>query len=108
MRDTIRVILTTKRKENTIAGNRQGGLKAAETNKARYGKDFFKLIGSKGGQATGPKGFALDNERAKEAGRKGGRASRRNGVANGQGKTKEYIWKGEPSDGLVFAEKQDS
>lgn len=32
-----------------------------------------------------------------------GRVSRRTGVANGQGKTKEYIWKGDSNDELVLA-----
>lgn len=89
-----------------MPGNREGGLKAARTNKKRYGEDFFRMIGSKGGQAktSKPKGFAADRQRAKEAGHKGGRRSRRTGVNNGGGRNKEYIWDGGNNE-LVFAEK---
>jgi general stress protein YciG len=40
--------------------------------KERYGEDFFKKSGSTGGKAKVPKGFAVNKELAKEAGRKGG------------------------------------
>ena len=32
-----------------MAGTRAGGLKAAATNKAKYGKKFYSRIGRKGG-----------------------------------------------------------
>jgi hypothetical protein len=32
-----------------MAGTTKGGLKAAKTIKARYGKDYFKKNGAKGG-----------------------------------------------------------
>lgn len=32
-----------------MAGTKQGGLKAAATNKERHGKDFYKNIGRQGG-----------------------------------------------------------
>ena len=55
-----------------------GALKAAQTNKLRHGKDFYKRIGQKGGSKSGVrKGFAADPELAKIAGAKGGRISRR-------------------------------
>lgn len=61
-----------------MSGTRVGGKKAAETNKKRYGKDFYKKIGAKGGKKTGvKKGFAANPELASKAGRKGGRKSRR-------------------------------
>lgn len=60
-----------------MAGTKAGGLAAAKTNKARYGKEFYARIGQVGGKATGMKGFALDRERAREAGKKGGTISRR-------------------------------
>lgn len=60
-----------------MPGTKQGGIKAATTNKARYGEAFYEIIGSKGGRVRGPKGFALNRELASIAGRKGGRASRR-------------------------------
>lgn len=60
-----------------MAGTKKGGLKAASTNKTRYGKEFYARIGAIGGKKTGMKGFALDRERARRAGQIGGRISRR-------------------------------
>lgn len=62
-----------------MAGNRQGGLKAAKTNKDLYGKDWYRQIGKMGGEAdyNGKKGFAADRQRARIAGEKGGRTNRR-------------------------------
>lgn len=61
-----------------MAGNTSGGKKASETNKQRYGEDFYKKIGQAGGRAgTGMKGFALDREKARIAGAKGGKISRK-------------------------------
>ncbi len=79
-----------------------GGYKAAETNKQKYGKNFYAMIGSKGGQKTNtkPKGFAaMTPEKRREAGRKGGSKSSRAGVLNGVDKTKHYLW--HPDDGKV-------
>jgi uncharacterized protein len=60
-----------------MAGTKAGGLKAAETNKRRYGTGFFKEIGKLGGEISRGGGFARDRALASEAGRKGGLASRR-------------------------------
>lgn len=60
-----------------MAGTKKGGLKAAQTNKNRYGSEFYARIGAVGGKKTGMKGFALNRERARLAGQKGGRISRR-------------------------------
>lgn len=60
-----------------MAGTKAGGAKCRDTNLKKYGKDYYKHIGSKGGKWCGPKGFALDPERAKNAGRKGGLISKR-------------------------------
>ena len=60
-----------------MSGTIKGGKKASATNKERHGSDFYTRIGSKGGKWCGPKGFALDPERAKTAGRKGGLISKR-------------------------------
>lgn len=69
-----------------MAGTKEGGIKASITNKQKYGEDFYKIMGKKGGQVTGVlKGFALDPERAKRAGQKGGKISRR-GKSNKEGK----------------------
>lgn len=60
-----------------MAGTKEGGKKAAATNKARYGKDWYANIGRKGGSNGHTGGFAANPELAKEAGRKGGTISRR-------------------------------
>lgn len=61
-----------------MAGTKEGGKAAADTNKEKYGSDFYKKIGSKGGKVKGPKGFAcVPLEQRIAAGRKGGRISRR-------------------------------
>ena len=66
-----------------MSGTKAGGLKARKTNYERHGKDFYKKIGQKGGKKTGIlKGFALNRELARKAGKKGGSISRR-------GKTKK-------------------
>lgn len=59
-----------------MSATREGGLKAAATNKERYGEDFYRNLGRKGGQAQVPKGVAI-NGRARELGGIGGRLSRR-------------------------------
>jgi hypothetical protein len=69
-----------------MAGTKEGGLKAGKTNKARYGDDFYKNLGAKGGKKSKTGGFASEKvdangltgrERAKLAGGKGGTISRR-------------------------------
>ena len=69
-----------------MAGNRKGGLKAAKENKKRHGKNFYKIIGAKGGKASTKGGFASDivgkdgltgKQRAQIVGAVGGAKSRR-------------------------------
>ena len=60
-----------------MAGTKEGAKKAAATNKARHGKDFYANIGRTGGQKGRTGGFYANRELAREAGRKGGRISRR-------------------------------
>lgn len=60
-----------------MAGSKAGGLKAAKTNKERYGDDWYARIGRKGGQNGYTGGFASNPELAKIAGAKGGRISKR-------------------------------
>lgn len=61
-----------------MSGNAEGGKKAAETNKKRYGENWYKEIGSKGGSKKGVrKGFAVHRALASIAGAKGGRISKR-------------------------------
>lgn len=58
-----------------MAGTKAGGKKCAATNKRKYGNNWYAEIGRKGGQAKIPKGFALNPQLARQAGRKGGLTS---------------------------------
>lgn len=70
-----------------MAGTKAGGKKAAATNKARHGKDFYAKIGRKGGSVVGTKGgFAANPELARIAGAKGGRISRRRKASDSNAK----------------------
>lgn len=60
-----------------MAGTKAGGVKAAATNKAKHGSDFYAKIGAKGGKLGRTGGFAANPELARIAGAKGGRISRR-------------------------------
>lgn len=69
-----------------MSGTKAGGLKAAATNKLKYGEGFYGEIGRKGGMNGNTGGFASTKvgedgltglQRARIAGAKGGRISRR-------------------------------
>lgn len=60
-----------------MPGTKKGGQKAAQTNKNRYGRDFYVKIGSTGGKKSRGGGFAKNPELARIAGAKGGRASKK-------------------------------
>lgn len=60
-----------------MAGTKAGGKAAAKTNIAKYGADFYKNIGAKGGKLGRTGGFYANRELARIAGAKGGRISRR-------------------------------
>lgn len=60
-----------------MAGNRTGGLKTAKKNIAKHGKDFYAMIGRKGGKASSTGGFYANHELAIKAGSKGGKRSRK-------------------------------
>lgn len=65
-----------------VPGNKIGGAKAAATNKAKYGEDYYQRIGRLGGQNGTTGGFAYwkaigREDFIAEAGRKGGLISRR-------------------------------
>ena len=60
-----------------MPGTREGGSKARETNRAKYGSDFYAQIGRIGGHNGRTGGFAANPELAKEAGRLGGLKSKR-------------------------------
>lgn len=71
-----------------MAGNQEGGLKAAQANKDRYGNDFYKRIGRLGGKVGRTGGFYANRELASRAGKIGGAMSRR-----GAGKPKPTVQK---------------
>lgn len=60
-----------------MAGNSEGGKKAATTNKAKYGEDFYAKMGAVGGKRGHTGGFYANRELARRAGRIGGKVSRR-------------------------------
>ena len=59
-----------------MGGTIEGGRKAAQTTKERYGADHYAKIGAKGGK-NGHTGGFKDRELAIRAGRIGGLKSRR-------------------------------
>lgn len=70
-----------------MAGTMIGGVKTAETNKKKYGSDYYRNIGKLGGTKSRGGGFASNKvgedgltglERARIAGAKGGKISRKN------------------------------
>lgn len=67
-----------------MSGTRSGGIQARDTNKKKYGEDFYREIGRKGGLKGRTGGFYANRELARIAGAKGGRISRR-------GKAKEVL-----------------
>jgi general stress protein YciG len=61
-----------------MPGTKIGGLKAAATNRKKHGKNFYKLIGAKGGRNGHTGGFAsMTPEEVRACGAKGGRISKR-------------------------------
>jgi hypothetical protein len=60
-----------------MAGTKEGGKKVALTNKQKYGDDYYKKIGAKGGANGHTGGFYANRTLASIAGRKGGLISRR-------------------------------
>lgn len=60
-----------------MAGTKEGGRKAAITNKLKHGDGFYANIGAKGGRNGHTGGFAANPELAKIAGSIGGKKSKR-------------------------------
>lgn len=60
-----------------MAGTKAGGKAAASTNKSKYGADFYRYIGARGGANGHTGGFYANRELARAAGAKGGSISRR-------------------------------
>lgn len=60
-----------------MAQTREGGLKAAKANKAKFGEDYYARIGKLGGRKSKTGGFFANPELARIAGAKGGAISKR-------------------------------
>lgn len=75
-----------------MAGTKAGGIKAAATNKEKYGSEFYANIGRKGGQNGHTGGFAANPELARIAGHIGGKISKR-GKAKGNKSAEEKLSK---------------
>lgn len=65
-----------------MAGTKEGGIKARNTNLKEHGKDFYKEIGRKGGKASTTGGFYANRELASRAGKIGGMKSKRGKAKN--------------------------
>jgi general stress protein YciG len=60
-----------------MAGTKEGGRKAAARNMERYGENYYKIIGARGGKNGTTGGFYANRELARIAGSKGGKISKR-------------------------------
>jgi len=60
-----------------MAGTKAGGLKTAATNKAKYGDEYYAIIGRQGGINGHTGGFASNRELASRAVAIGGKISKR-------------------------------
>lgn len=62
-----------------MSGTKAGGARTKKTIIERYGKDYYNKLGKQGSAAGDPKkrGFAVNRELAREAGRRGGKVSSR-------------------------------
>lgn len=65
-----------------MAGTKEGGLKTAATNKAKYGDDYYAIIGRQGGMNGHTGGFASSRELASRVGAIGGQISKRGKAKN--------------------------
>ena len=63
-----------------MAATRNGGLKCANTNKTKYGDNYYVVIGAIGGSKSRTGGFYKNKELARFAGTLGGVISRRGSV----------------------------
>lgn len=75
-----------------MAGTKAGGIKAAATNKAKYGEDYYRELGRKGGRNGHTGGFAANPQLARIAGSIGGKISKR-GKAKGNKSAEEKLSK---------------
>lgn len=50
-----------------MAGSRKGGVKASQIMKEKYGEDYYRELGRRGGKITGAfKGFSVYPDKAKK------------------------------------------
>lgn len=63
-------------------GTKEGAKKAVVSIKEKYGENYYREIGRKGGQNGHTGGFAYDHELAVRAGAIGGKKSRRGAAKN--------------------------
>ena len=75
-----------------MSGTKIGGQKAAATTKEKYGKEFYALIGSKGGRNGHTGGFYGNSELARRAGAIGGRKSKRGKAGERKEKVYHKMW----------------
>lgn len=75
-----------------MSGTKAGGRKAAASNKAKYGKEFYSLIGSKGGRNGHTGGFYANPELARRAGAIGGKKSKRGPAGERKQKVYHKMW----------------
>ncbi len=66
-----------------MAGTLSGGKSAVETNKRKYGADYYAKIGAMGGKKGRTGGFYANRDLARKAGRIGGLKSRRSSAKDG-------------------------
>lgn len=74
-----------------MAGTKIGGLKAAATNRKKYGKKFYANIGAMGGLNGRTGGFAANPTLARLAGAKGGRTSTRGSQKDSDKRTIQIV-----------------
>lgn len=61
-----------------MAGSKKGGAKASQIMKEKYGEDYYRELGRRGGKNTGAlKGFSAYPDKAKEYGKTAGKKSKR-------------------------------
>lgn len=94
-----------------MAGTKEGGRKASQTNKKKYGKDFYSRIAARSWSdpnRSRETGFALDPARAAEAGRKGGKKTKKEYKTNGQKETQEAYYTPEEFSRIIKKDDTDS
>jgi general stress protein YciG len=89
-----------------MAGTKQGAAKAAQTNKDKYGKDFYRQIGAqswKNPKRSRTTGFALlPKEQVVELGRKGGQQNK--GKTYAKKDKEEYVTAEELRQSIVSSD----